>query len=80
MRYREGAVLHEVFRWTAQATSAKRLITQLGTPARAASGLAYITRLHELFPPSEAAQSLGIIMGPQQMVEADGGGLQLWDT
>lgn len=36
MGYREDAVLHEVFRWTAQATSAK-LITQLGTPCQ--SGL-----------------------------------------
>lgn len=80
MGYREDAVLHEVFRWTAQATSAKDSLPSWGPPARAASGLACITRLHELFPPSEAAQSLAIIMGPQQMVEADGGGLQLWDT
>lgn len=51
-----------------------------GPPARAAVGLGYITGLCELSPWSETAPGLGIITGPQQMVEAeDGGGLQLWD-
>lgn len=57
-----------------------KLITQLGTPARAAVGLGYITGLCELSPPSETALGFGIIMGPQQMVEANRGSLQLWDT
>lgn len=48
-----------------------------GPPACMASGLGYITGLRELSPLSEAAPGLGIIMGPQQMVETDGGGLQL---
>lgn len=52
-----------------------------GPPARAAAGLGYITGLCELSPRSETAPGLGIIMGPQQMVEGTaGGGLQLWDT
>lgn len=51
-----------------------------GPPARAAAGLGYITGLCELSPPSETALGFGIIMGPQQMVEANRGSLQLWDT
>lgn len=45
-----------------------------GPPARAAMGLGYITGLCELSPRSETAPGLGIITGPQQMVEADGRG------
>lgn len=36
-------------------------------------GLGYITGLCELSPQSETAPGFRIIVGPQQMVEADGG-------
>lgn len=57
----------------------ERLITQLGDPLPEPPQ-AWLTLQGYMSPPSEAARSLGIIMGPQQMVEVDGGGLQLGDT